>query len=120
MAAPLLVGSRECCHDVKDHFDSPNLFIPVMLTLAIALIFISSFLLLSTLLQLSRGDLTIDGEIRKSVMRLNSPLSRKRAQRYFWVPSSQSQVAGSVVACDALEQPYDLGNWTDNLRASLW
>jgi hypothetical protein len=115
-----LSGSRECCQEVESYFESPNLYVIVMLTLAFALILIASFLALSTLLQLSRGDLTIDVEVRKALMRQKVNSSTKRAQRHFWIPPSEGRKEGSVISIDAVEQPYDLGNWRDNLRAALW
>ncbi|UZJ54001.1 hypothetical protein CBS101457_003321 [Exobasidium rhododendri] len=113
------LGSRECCQQVDNYYESPNLYVIVMLILAIALIFVSSFLLISTLLQLSRGDLTIDVEIRKSVRRQNVKGGKVRAQRYFWIPPSEGRSRGSIVPLEPQEQPYDLGNWIENLRVSL-
>jgi hypothetical protein len=115
------LGSKECCRNVDDKFKSPNLYVPVITMLAIALILIASFLFISTLLQLCQGDLTIDVEIRKSVIRLNTVAARQRAQRYFWIPmSSEGESTGVVVACEGHIQPYDFGNWKDNLKAFLW
>jgi hypothetical protein len=84
------------------------------------LILVAFALLLSTLLQLIHGDLTIDVRVRKVLLRQAETDRQTRGQRYFWVPLEDHPEKGAVVACAAHEQPYDLGSWRENLRAFLW
>jgi hypothetical protein len=91
-----------------------------MVFLAIALILVASALLFSTLQQLVYGDLTIDVRVRAVLLRRAAGEGHVRGQRYFWVPIADHPEQGVVVASAAHEQPYDLGSWTENMRAFLW
>lgn len=91
-----------------------------MILFAIALILVASALLFSTLHQLVHGDLTIDVRVRAILLRQRIDKGNVQGQRYFWVPIADHPQKGVVVGIAALEQPYDLGSWTENLRAFLW
>lgn len=85
------------------------------------LVLVAFALLLSTLQQIAKGDLTIDARVRKFLMRRKkTKAGEQRGDRHFWIPLTDHKGNGVVITCGIEEQIYDLGGWRENLRAFLW
>lgn len=106
-----------------------NLRLVVLVFLGLVLMILVVFLLVSTLMNIRRGDLTIDVEIRKRTLRsISRPKEQQRRERYFWVPYSQvEEVAsrrntprhGVVVHISSWDNPYDQGTCSANFAVLL-
>ncbi|PWN90939.1 hypothetical protein FA10DRAFT_279939 [Acaromyces ingoldii] len=106
------------------YFSSPNARPALLVLLAAGLSSVTIGLLFFTLLNLAKGELTIDTQRRKSYRKAMvsgdaAAAARLAPTRHFWIPLGDESDGGVVVSTLPEEQSYDLGSFWENMKAFL-